>query len=711
MPSRLSPPPSGLSMRLPRWTSLVIAATCPLPGLAQEATLPAVVITGERDADLPRTSSSGTRTETPIEHIPQSVIVLPRSVIDNQGSRSVSEALRNVSNVNNVDPRDSNNVGFKIRGFPAAMVVDGVALPGYFPNQERLVNVERIDVLKGPAGNLFGSVQSVGSYATLGGTIALTTSEPHQKAARQLGLSLGSYGHRGLSLDVNQPISPALAARVIGEIGREDSESDAVFFKRRAFFPSLAWTPDADTSVVVRMRYLHSSTLDYSGLTPSGTIDTTSYTLPRSLTVTAQNLPDTTQTSQGVNLQWNQRLDQTWNFSMIAAYNEARIDQRGVFPFPFGGAGPLHLLAGARLWDKWKTSTLSPSLTGIFQGETVKQTVSLGMDVERTKDDAYMAFSNGTGLLDFTQVDLRNPSFPAWVEPVAPAVPDQQNRYRSTVLYVQDQVDLGSWHLLGSLRQSRITVTDVNPAFGVDNRSTNSKLTPRAGLVYDLHPSLSLFAGYSEGMKVPTGSIFATAPKPEESRQTELGLRVKAWSGLTATAALFDLTRRNAAVADPANPGFSVQTGKQRSKGLDLDARWEMTPQWTTLMAFTSQKARIVEDGNPALVDKQLFNVPQKTARLATRYELREGAWRGLGLGVGATRHASLPGDSTNTFFTPAATVFDAQASYKTASVRYGLGVTNLTDKTYYTPSAYFAGGQVTPAPRRTFVASAMLNF
>ena len=287
------------------------------------------------------------------------------------------------------------------------------------------------------------------------------------------------------------------------------------------------------------------------------------YTIPRNRFVTAEGLPDTTNTSKGANLQWTQRLNAAWTLGLTAAYNETEVDQRGVFPFPFGGTGPSHLLGGARLWDQWKTTTVSPSLTGKFNTGALKHTLSFGADYERTRDDAFLSLSGGFGLLSFVPVDLRNPVYPAWVEPAAPATPDQQNRYRATVFYVQDQIDWGSLHILAGLRHSKIDVTDVNPASFVNNQSSVSKITPRVGAVYEFTPTFSAFAGYSEGIKTPTVSIFSTPPKPEESKQKEIGLRLKNLGGVTATLAWFDLTRTNVAVADPARPGFSIQSGKQ----------------------------------------------------------------------------------------------------------------------------------------------------
>jgi len=698
-----------------RYLCLTVALTNAGSALAQDGvikTLPPVnVRAAAESAYAPSTSKGGTRTETPIEYIPQSVVVVSRAIIEDQGSSTLSDALRNVSNVTQIDSRDSNNVTFRIRGFRAATVVDGVATPGYFPNLESLINIERIDVVKGPAGGLFGSTQSVGSPATLGGTLAITTSEPVQSLQRRVGLRVGDFGESAVSFDINQPFNSAMAFRIAGEVGRSGSETDQVYFRKIALFPSLSWSPYSATKVVLRMRYLDNATLDYSGLPPFGTSEPAAYGVPRNRNVTATGMPATTNTQHGINLQWTQVLNKTWTFSLTAAHNQAKVDQRGAFTFPFGGAGPVHFVAGARLWDEFKSDTLSPSLTAKFDTGAANHTVSLGVDYESTADDAFLVFSPGFGVLGF--MDITNPVYPAWAEPVAPGTPDQKNRYKSTTAYVQDQIDIGNWHLLGGLRHSSIKVDDVNVANvpPIANHSDNRKLLPRLGVVYEFTPRVSAFAGYNEGSKIPSMVVFSQSPKPEESKQTELGMRLKAFAGVTATLAWFKLDRTNVTVPDPANLGRSIQSGKQQSRGLDLDVRWQATPYWTWIASATSQKAKITEDTNAALVNKQLFNVPERSLRLAGRYDFLTGDFAGLGLGMGLTHHSRLPGDTTNSFFTPSATVWDAQASFRMRSVKLGLGVNNLTDRKYYVPSNYFGGGQVVPALPRTFVATADISF
>jgi iron complex outermembrane receptor protein len=183
---------------------------------------------------------------------------------------------------------------------------------------------------------------------------------------------------------------------------------------------------------------------------------------------------------------------------------------------------------------------------------------------------------------------------------------------------------------------------------------------------------------------------------------------------VSASLAWYDLTVDNALVAnpDPLFVGTSVQAGRKQSRGVDLDLTWQASPQWHSLLALSRASATISEDSRAALVGKQLFNVPRTTARVATRYTLGSGsALPGLGLGLGLTHHSALPGDNTNSYFTPSATVFDAQAGYRLGQVQLSLNVRNLTDKKVWEPSRYFGGGQVTPAPRRTVALQGQVTF
>ncbi len=677
-----------------------------------QAQLQTIEVTAAKDRYTPMQTQAATRSPVPVEQVPQSVVSIPRSIIEDQASKTVSDVLRNVSNVNEIDPRDSNNVGFKVRGFNAAMVIDGVSVPGWFQNQESLVGVQQIDVIKGPAGGLYGSGQAIGNYSTVGGTIAVTTKRPEAKAYREVGIKAGTYGRRQAHFDLNQPLNNAWAFRINGETDRSDSETQGVFFRKTALNPSLAWSPDAKTKVVIKARMLDNTTVDFSGLPrASANSHEPAAGLSRSTFVTVTGLPDTTQKSRGLNVQWTQVLNDDWTFKALAAHNTAEVDQRGVFPFPYGRAGGFGtnvVLSGARLWEKLTSDTLQLSLTTAVKSGNALHRMSFGIDRDETRDDGFMAFAN----LPFVMTDLSSNVRPAWGEPAVPAAANQQrNSSTSTVVYVQDQIQMGALHLHGSLRHTRTEAKDRYLDWGINNQSTNNKVTPRLGAVFNASDVLSFFGGYSQMARVPFGSLFSVAPKMEEAEQKELGLRIKGWNGVSATAALFDIQRKNAAVADPVNMGLSVQTGVQQAKGLDLDLRWQASPSLAWIAAFTHQTAEITQDTNAAWVGKRLFNVPEQTLRVAARYDVRQGDWRGLGLGLGATHRSSLAGDTSNTFFTPAVTLVDAQASYKRGNMRYSASLTNLLNKQYFAPMAYFGGGQVVPGMPRSLVVGVSTHF
>lgn len=725
-----------------KWTfkksqiAIAIASSLTSAAFAQP-TLPTVVVTGSRTTPyLSDSTEAATRTATPVHEIPQSIIVLNREILEDQGAKDMNAALRNVSNVSYVDPRDANNTGFKIRGFNSGFVVDGVAMPGFFQGLESMVNIDQLAVIKGPSGGLFGS-QANGSSATLGGTVVINTLEPTQEAQQTVGAMVGSHDLRGVSFDVNQPINDVLSVRLTGEHSDTNSEVDRVFFKKTAIFPSLALTPNKDTKVVLRLRHLDNSTLDYSGLPRASTNEgVPAAGLSRSTFVGADDQPDTTNQSRGINLQVNQQINEQWKFNLVLARNEVKLDQNGVFPALFGAmsdttggvypgmGGANQYLTGLRLWQKFTSSTVSPNFTGTFDLNGVKHVINTGIDHERSHDDGYMANATGNNLyptvlayyagggLSPVLYDLTAGIRPTWGSVIAPPAGDnawQNNKARTTAYYVQDQINAGPWHLLAGVRYSKFNVDNVYGA-NLNNSSTKtSKVNYKLGATYDLTDTIAPFIGYTESARVPTNTYGLTNPQVEEGKQAELGVKFKNHSGISGTVAYFNLKRSNVPVLDMSF--VPHQVGGQQSRGLDVDLNWQLNASWQWLLAYTHQTAKVTEDSyNPASVGKQLFNVPKHSLRLASRYDIRSGDFAGLGLGLGASYSSKLPGDSSNSYFTPAVTVWDAQLSYQQKNIRYGLHVNNLFDKQYFRPSAYFGGGQVMPGQPRTIMATVQFS-
>jgi len=691
--------------------------------------LPPVTVTADRvDGYTPRATSAGTRTTTPIENIPQSVVVIDKRIIEDQGSSSLSDVLRNVSNVSSVDTRESNLTGFDIRGFSAATIVDGVMTPGIFQNQESLVGVEQISVIKGPSGGLYGGSQGM-NYSSIGGSIVISTVAPEQSEIRRVGFKAGNFNQKGTFFDLNQPLSASVAVRLTGEYSDSESESKDIYFKKRSISPSIAFTPSTDTKVVLRMRDVRNETLDYPGL-PRATAGSANLLsgVSRDLFIGASGLPPTTHDVRGANLQWTQRLNEKWDFGLTLANNKMKLDQRGAFAGSvldaFVGAfyGNQFGLGSQDIYGYWlqqdfDSKVASPSLTGKLRLGEASHTVTVGVDYEKSSEKSFLYFSDPLGIgvspySGFVPVSLTNFVAPAWMDPTGTGLFDASYRreFSASTAYVQDQLDIGKWSFLGSLRQSKIKVTNTTGA-GAVTSADEDDVTPRLGAVYKFTPKFSMFAGYGKAVKTPTLTTFSSgAPALEKSEQYEVGLRFIDADGLSGSLAIFDLSRENVATTS----GFNTYPSNQGSTGIDIDLRWNATKTWKWLFAFTSQDVEYTGASHPAVssyVGRQLFGTPKQSMRLATRYDVRTGQWSGLGLGLGVTQRARLPGDGDNTFFTPSVTLWDAQLSYELRNLRLGLNVVNLLDEQYMSPSAYFGGGQLLPGMPRTVTATARVSF
>ena len=156
-------------------------------------------------------ATNATRSQTPIAKTPQSVVVLTRRLLDEQGVTTLPDALRNVGAVRAMDARDILNGGLRIRGFDAGVIVDGVTLPGSFSTPESLAGVARVEVVKGPTGTLYGGSQAAGNNGFMGGTVAVVTAAPEARASREVGARFGTRGdqaYRSTSTNLSAAPSP-----------------------------------------------------------------------------------------------------------------------------------------------------------------------------------------------------------------------------------------------------------------------------------------------------------------------------------------------------------------------------------------------------------------------------------------------------------------------------------------------------------------------
>ncbi|WP_228060243.1 TonB-dependent siderophore receptor [Plectonema radiosum] len=204
--------------------------------------------------------------------------------------------------------------------------------------------------------------------------------------------------------------------------------------------------------------------------------------------------------------------------------------------------------------------------------------------------------------------------------------------------------------------------------------------------------------------------------EPERGRQFEIGAKADLTDKLSLTLAAFDIRKQNVSTDDPDNLGFSIQTGEQTSRGIELNLGGEISPGWKMTAAYTYLDAFVSEDnpdsqGND-FEGNRLAKVPENQFSLWTTYEIQKGNLAGLGFGLGLFYVGERQRDLDNTYTLPSYFRTDAALFYKRDNWRAQLNIENLFDIDYFRSANYsFVGGGVNPGKPFAVTASFAIDF
>ncbi|MEG5176326.1 TonB-dependent receptor domain-containing protein [Microcoleus sp. B3-D7] len=210
-------------------------------------------------------------------------------------------------------------------------------------------------------------------------------------------------------------------------------------------------------------------------------------------------------------------------------------------------------------------------------------------------------------------------------------------------------------------------------------------LPPRVGIVYQPIPELSVYASYSRSFnpgsaRTAGGNII----EPETGKGYEAGIKAELLDRrLAATLAYFDITKQNVAVTDPNNSLFSIASGEQRSRGLELDISGQILPGWNIIGGYAYTNAEVTADPNRDLVGNRLFNAPKHSGSLWTTYQIQRGELQGLGFGVGFNYVGEREGDLDNSFEADSYFLSNAAIFYERDNLRFGINIKNLFNINY----------------------------
>jgi iron complex outermembrane receptor protein len=644
------------------------------------------------------TSSAGTKTDTPLIDLPQSVSVVTLEQLRQRDVQTIEDAVRYTSGVD-AEPYgpDLRVDSFFIRGFNGTydgLYLDGLALPkvsgevvSWTANPSSLASV---DVIKGPSSVLYGQNEP-------GGLIDLESRRPPMTPQGEVRFEAGNYDRYQGFADVGGPLfgSSKFFYRLNGLARSSGTQVRFAQDNQEYIAPSFTWLPDSRTSLTVLTNYLNLDAgsegqfLPAQGMlldkgkiapNPNGQIPVDTYDSDPSYDDYHKiEYFSGYQLQRQLNTRWTLR--QNFRFSHLELPTYTGLYGLGFVQPAICTTTPDAAACSSTIGRETINSRANNSqalvdntLQGNLRTGAWSHTVLAGYNYNHEGSRVQLGYGTGPDL------DLFAPVYPVAITPPSFNYVNTNGTLEQHGVYLQDQITRSKLSVLLSGREDwALENTRDSIAADVIHQDA-SKFTGRAAVLYHTSLGIAPYFSYSTSFNpIPGVDAYGHAYIPDTGVQYEAGAK---WQprGINAflTASLFQVTEDNVQTNDPNNPLNTVQTAQQRSRGVELEGQSSLGRNISLVGSFTHQQVLYTKPYY-GVVDVKPETVPDNLASLWTNYNPR----RGFGAGAGVRFSGVTPGDSLNTFFVPGHTLMDAEVHYTTGAIRVGLNGENLLNKTY----------------------------
>ncbi|MBD2515143.1 TonB-dependent receptor [Nostoc sp. FACHB-973] len=642
-----------------------------------------LVVTGEQDGYRVTDTTTGTKTDTPLRDIPQSIQVVPQQILRDQQATRLEDALRNVPGVVQSFNSSRALTSYTIRGFEVSertgnsFLRDGLPDPSAGQSVE-LSNIERVEVLKGPASVLFG-------LGDPGGSINLVTKQPLREPFYGIDASVGSYSFYRGAVDFSGPLndSKTVLYRLNAAYKNSGSFIDFLNSENLSISPVISVAIGEKTNLNIEGEYVETRDSFASGVPVVGSV----LPNPNGKVSRNRNYGEPSDEIEQKITRIGYRIEHKFsdNWLLRNAFRATFRDYSDKVTLPTSlDADNRSFNRFYREYDiEYEDYTLTTNVVGKFFTGSIQHQLLLGLDLNRfsSKTPKYLDFGAAS-------IDIFNP---VYGQPIGePFTTDDREKVQTDSLgvYLQDQIALtDSLKLLLGVRFDTFEQKFEDFTAGSETSQSDSAFSPRFGIVYQPIPAVSLYASYTSSFTPARGTIFFSnfdgLLDPGRANQYEVGVKADLNNQLLATLAFYDLTRTNVLVDDPNNPGFQIQTGEQQSQGIELNIAGQILPGWNIFAGYAYIDARITEDttfppGN------RLPNTPEHSFNLWTTYEIQQGKLQGLGAGIGLFFVSDRAGDLANTYELPSYVRTDAAIFYNRDRFRVALNFKNIFDVDYF---------------------------
>lgn len=671
--------------------SLASAQEQPPAGEAAHHSLPVVTVSGSNAPESPtgpvhgfvaRQAVTATKTDTPIVETPQSITVITRDRIEMLGAQSVAQASGYTAGVTTAGFANDNRTDtIKIRGTDSTQYLDGLLNAVSFYNNTRPdpYSLERMEILKGPSGMLYGQ-------GAVGGIVNLVSKRPQAEAAREIGVSFGNYNRKQIQADFTGPIDADGKWLYRFVAMARDSDTSVDYAKDNRYFiaPSLTYRPNADTSFTLLANFQKDDSNTMIGFFPwRGTLlGNPAGQIPQSFFVSEPGFDKYTAEQHAIGYQFSHQFNDTFTVRQNLRYSHSSVDYRSIYTTGFTGAthgwvpGSDTLLRRVVYLNQPTLNQLAIDTQGQakFRTGTVGHTLLAGFDYQNNE----ITGRTGVGGVA-APINVFNPVYGNYTAPASTRDLDPAKQIQ-TGIYLQDQLEWNKWLLMLGLRYDWSRASQDNQPQG--SRDDN-QLTKRFGLLYRTDMGLNPYVSYAESFQGQAGFNNAgQAFKPLEGKQWEVGVKYqRPGKNMTLTAALFDMREQNRKVAGVVNGRpDTVQAGEARTRGAELEALVSLG-RLDLIAAYTFLNAKVIE-GSPAEQGQRLASIPTNTASLWANYRFSLFEIPGFLAGAGM-RYNGPSTDGTGNNRVGGFTVFDAVLAYDRGPVRVSLNVNNLFGKEY----------------------------
>ena len=631
---------------------------------------------------LKKRTSTATKTDTRIRDIPQSISVITDEQIKDQSLLGLSDAIKYSPGVmagQGEGNRDS--VWFRGNQSSSDLFVDGVRDDVQYYRD--LYNIDRVEVLMGPNGMIFGR-------GGVGGVINRVVKEAHWESKNEFKVQGGAYDHKRSSIDLNNGINEAIAVRINAMIEDSGSFRQGVESEKKAINPTFTFKASDKTKIIVGMEYFNDRRVSDRGI-PSVSNGLQSFPYPTSRSTFFGNASQSPQEAivkngyaifdhtfdNGVSVKNHTRFsDYDKYYQNVYANSSVQTNGTLTIDGYYDNTQRQNFFNQTDLTYTFKTGSISHKLlTGIEIGFQANENYRI-----LATPNPNIAASNPFALLTFNSSRSRNTST------------DVSNQ----AIYFQDQIYLNEkFQIIAGLRYDQFKTKFNDSVTPSNSANVNDQfISPRAGLVYKPIEPVSLYTNYSLSYLPRTGEQLTSLTSsiksfgPEKITNIEAGIKYDLLQSFSISSAIYRLERSNMTITDPSNSSNIIIVDGQVTKGFELGVAGKLFDSYSMYGGYTYQDAEITKNqgtGSTQITSgTSLGHVPEHTFSLWNKYEMNETWSAALGVISRSDMFAATPTTSTAVKLPGYARLDAAIYANINKQTKLQLNIENLLDKTYY---------------------------